>query len=176
MDKTAEDLKARTKRFVIAVLDFIETIPRTIGGDALARQLVRAGVGVAVTIEAPAAAAHMPNSQHASGSFSRKPTSLSCGWKLQQSAAWATRRSAVGCSTKAVGYARSSLRMHDRSCTRQPQALTQSFLPSTLPTILTSCNSATSGAVQKARPAYPAREAFSGRTWREHTGGSGGNT
>lgn len=47
MDKTAEDLKARTKRFVIAVLDFIETIPRTIGGDALARQLVRAGMGVA---------------------------------------------------------------------------------------------------------------------------------
>lgn len=47
MDKTAEDLKARTKRFVIAVLDFIETLPRTIGADALARQLVRAGMGVA---------------------------------------------------------------------------------------------------------------------------------
>jgi len=27
MDQTAEDLKVRTKRFAIAVLDFIETLP-----------------------------------------------------------------------------------------------------------------------------------------------------
>jgi four helix bundle protein len=47
VDKTAEDLKARTKCFAIAVFDFIETLPRTIGGEALARQLVRAGMGVA---------------------------------------------------------------------------------------------------------------------------------
>jgi four helix bundle protein len=47
MDQTAEDLKVRTKRFAIAVLDFIETLPRTVAGDALARQLTRAGMGVA---------------------------------------------------------------------------------------------------------------------------------
>jgi four helix bundle protein len=47
MDRTAEDLKARTKRFAIAVLDFVETLPRTIGAEALARQLSRSGMGVA---------------------------------------------------------------------------------------------------------------------------------
>jgi len=47
MDRTAEDLKARTKRFAVAILDFIETFPRTPGGDALSRQLARSGLGVA---------------------------------------------------------------------------------------------------------------------------------
>jgi hypothetical protein len=30
MDKTAEDLKVRTKRFCIAILDFVDTLPRTL--------------------------------------------------------------------------------------------------------------------------------------------------
>ena len=47
MDKTAEDLKVRTKRFAIRVLDFVDTLPRTPSGDSLARQLARAGLGVA---------------------------------------------------------------------------------------------------------------------------------
>jgi len=47
MDKTAEGLKDRTKRFVIAVLEFAETLPRTPASDALVRQLTRAGIGVA---------------------------------------------------------------------------------------------------------------------------------
>jgi four helix bundle protein len=47
MDKTAEELKARTKRFAIAVLDFVDTLPRTPSGDAVARQLARAGLGIA---------------------------------------------------------------------------------------------------------------------------------
>jgi four helix bundle protein len=47
MDKTAEDLKVRTKRFAIAILDFVDTLPRTPSGDAVARQLARSGLGVA---------------------------------------------------------------------------------------------------------------------------------
>ena len=47
MDKTAENLKIRTKRFAIAVLDFVDTLPRTASGDAVARQLARSGLGVA---------------------------------------------------------------------------------------------------------------------------------
>jgi len=47
MDKTAEELKARTKRFAVAVLDFVDTLPRTPSGDAIARQLARAGLGIA---------------------------------------------------------------------------------------------------------------------------------
>ncbi len=47
MDKIAEDLKARTKRFAVTVLDCIETLPRTAAGDTLSRQLARAGLGVA---------------------------------------------------------------------------------------------------------------------------------
>ena len=47
VDRVAEDLKIRTKRFAIAVLEFVETLPRTPGGDGLSRQLVRSGTGVA---------------------------------------------------------------------------------------------------------------------------------
>ena len=46
MDKTAEDLKTRTKQFAIGVLDFVDTIPRTPSGEAVARQLARAGLGI----------------------------------------------------------------------------------------------------------------------------------
>jgi four helix bundle protein len=47
MDKTAEDLKVRTKRFAVKVLEFVDTLPTTVSGLALARQLARAGLGVA---------------------------------------------------------------------------------------------------------------------------------
>jgi len=47
MDKTAENLKVRTKRFAVAVLDFVDTLPRTPSGNAVARQLARSGLGVA---------------------------------------------------------------------------------------------------------------------------------
>jgi four helix bundle protein len=47
MDKTAEDLKVRTKRFATGVLKFVDTLPRTPGGETIARQLARAGAGVA---------------------------------------------------------------------------------------------------------------------------------
>src|SRR5205809_5596607 len=47
MDKTAEDLKVRTKKFAIAILDFVDTLPRTPSGDAVARQLARSGLGTA---------------------------------------------------------------------------------------------------------------------------------
>jgi four helix bundle protein len=47
VDRTAEDLKARTKRFAIAVFDFIETLPHTTAAAELARQLSRSGMGVA---------------------------------------------------------------------------------------------------------------------------------
>jgi four helix bundle protein len=47
VDKTAEDLKIRTKRFAIKILEFVETLPRTSGGELLSRQLIKAGLGVA---------------------------------------------------------------------------------------------------------------------------------
>ena len=46
MDKKAEDLKQRTKRFALKVLDFVETLPSTTGAQALARQLSKSGLGV----------------------------------------------------------------------------------------------------------------------------------
>ena len=46
MDKTAEDLKTRAKRFAVAVLEFVDTLPRTPAGETVARQLARAGTGV----------------------------------------------------------------------------------------------------------------------------------
>jgi four helix bundle protein len=47
VDKTAEDLKLRTKRFAMAVFDFVETLPATTAARELARQMTRAGLGVA---------------------------------------------------------------------------------------------------------------------------------
>jgi len=47
MDRIAEGLKLRRKRFAVAVLDFVETFPRTSAGDALSCQLARSGLGVA---------------------------------------------------------------------------------------------------------------------------------
>ena len=46
MDRTAEDLKTRTKRFAVSVLEFVDTLPRTAAGETVARQLARAGTGV----------------------------------------------------------------------------------------------------------------------------------
>jgi hypothetical protein len=45
MDEVAERLKTRTKRLACAVLDFVDTLPRTPSGDAIARQLARSGLG-----------------------------------------------------------------------------------------------------------------------------------
>lgn len=47
MDRVAEDLKVRTKRFLLNVLKFVDTLPRNIGAQELSRQLTRAGIGVA---------------------------------------------------------------------------------------------------------------------------------
>jgi four helix bundle protein len=46
MDKTAEDLKTRTKRFSVAVLEFIDTLPHTTAAETISRQLARAATGV----------------------------------------------------------------------------------------------------------------------------------
>ncbi len=46
MDQVAEELKSRTKRFALAILEFVETLPTTPGGIAVARQLSRSGIGV----------------------------------------------------------------------------------------------------------------------------------
>jgi four helix bundle protein len=47
VDEVAEALKQRTKVFAIKVLDYVDSMPRTIAAETLARQLVRAGTGVA---------------------------------------------------------------------------------------------------------------------------------
>jgi four helix bundle protein len=47
VDQRAEELKERTKRFAISLLEFAETLPRSHAGEALSKQLIRAGLGVA---------------------------------------------------------------------------------------------------------------------------------
>ena len=46
MDQKAEELKERTKRFAVKILEFAESLPRSHAGEALARQLIRSGLGV----------------------------------------------------------------------------------------------------------------------------------
>ena len=47
MDSVAEGFKERTKRFALAILDFSESLPSSSAADALRKQLLRAGFGVA---------------------------------------------------------------------------------------------------------------------------------
>jgi four helix bundle protein len=47
MDRIAEDLKGRARRFVLDILEFTDGFPETAAGQTLARQLNRAAVGVA---------------------------------------------------------------------------------------------------------------------------------
>ena len=47
MDRLAEDLKARTKKFLHKVLDLLDTLPKSTGAQVVAGQLARAGCGVA---------------------------------------------------------------------------------------------------------------------------------
>ena len=46
VDQAAEDLKTRTKKFAIAVLEFVDTLPKTPAAETVGRQLARAGTGV----------------------------------------------------------------------------------------------------------------------------------
>jgi four helix bundle protein len=46
VDKTAEDLKTRTKKFAVTVLEFVDTLPQTPSAETVGRQLARAGTGV----------------------------------------------------------------------------------------------------------------------------------
>jgi four helix bundle protein len=46
MDRKAEDLKVRTKRFAVLTLEFVDTLPQTTAAETLGRQLARAGTGV----------------------------------------------------------------------------------------------------------------------------------
>jgi four helix bundle protein len=49
VDRTAEALKDRTKRFAVSVLEFVEAFAQTAAAQSVARQLARAGTGVAGT-------------------------------------------------------------------------------------------------------------------------------
>ncbi len=47
MPTPADALRARTKRFAFAVIDLVKRLPHNIATDAIARQLIRSGTGVA---------------------------------------------------------------------------------------------------------------------------------
>jgi four helix bundle protein len=47
MNQKAEQLKARTKRFALDIICFVNDLPHTIAAQEMARQLLRAGLGVA---------------------------------------------------------------------------------------------------------------------------------
>jgi hypothetical protein len=46
MDINVEDLYTRNILFAVAVLEFVDALPRTPAGETVARQLARAGTGV----------------------------------------------------------------------------------------------------------------------------------
>lgn len=47
MASSSDNLRARTKRFAFAVINLVKRLPHNIATDAIARQLVRSGTGVA---------------------------------------------------------------------------------------------------------------------------------
>lgn len=52
MANMERDLKARTKRFALEIIDLVETLPNTISGRAIASQLIRSGTSVAANYRA----------------------------------------------------------------------------------------------------------------------------
>lgn len=52
MASMERDLKARTKRFALEIIDLVETLPNTISGRAIASQLIRSGTSVAANYRA----------------------------------------------------------------------------------------------------------------------------
>ncbi|MCH7398276.1 four helix bundle protein [Belliella sp. DSM 107340] len=46
------DLKIRTKRFALDIIDLVEKLPNTISGRAIANQLIRSGTSVAANYRA----------------------------------------------------------------------------------------------------------------------------
>ncbi|WP_447635171.1 four helix bundle protein [Flavobacterium microcysteis] len=49
---TSEELKARTKKFSLMVIDMVEKLPNTISGRAIANQIVRSGTSVGANYRA----------------------------------------------------------------------------------------------------------------------------
>ncbi|TPD65519.1 four helix bundle protein [Flavobacterium microcysteis] len=49
---TSEELKARTKKFSLMVIDMVEKLPNTISGRAIAYQVVRSGTSVGANYRA----------------------------------------------------------------------------------------------------------------------------
>lgn len=49
---TSEELKARTKKFSLMVIDVVEKLPNTISGRAIANQIVRSGTSVGANYRA----------------------------------------------------------------------------------------------------------------------------
>jgi len=47
MNQKAEELKARTRKFLLDVIALVRTFPRTVDGEIIGRQLLRAAAGVA---------------------------------------------------------------------------------------------------------------------------------
>jgi four helix bundle protein len=47
MNQRTEELKARTKRFALDIIRFVNSLPHTIAAQEMARQLLRAALGVA---------------------------------------------------------------------------------------------------------------------------------
>lgn len=47
MSTNANELRARTKRFAFDIISLVKRLPRNIATEAVARQLIRAGTGVA---------------------------------------------------------------------------------------------------------------------------------
>jgi four helix bundle protein len=46
MPSSADNLRARTKRFAFSIINLIKGLPHNIATDAIARQLIRSGTGV----------------------------------------------------------------------------------------------------------------------------------
>ena len=145
MDKTAEDLKVRTKRFAIAVLDFVDTLPRTHRATPSPDNSPAPGLESPETIAAPAAAALTQNSPRASGLFSKELTRARYGSKSVKRATTARPPGGPGCWTSATScalFSRRRARPQESGNTRSADSLGSFPLPPypSLPAILQSCN------------------------------------
>ena len=78
-----QELRERTRQFMLRVIRFCRTVPGTPEGQELGRQLIRAGMAVSGNYRSAQRARSRAESRHEWESCSRKPTNLPAGWQLR---------------------------------------------------------------------------------------------
>ncbi|HEX2445804.1 MAG TPA: four helix bundle protein [Vicinamibacterales bacterium] len=78
-----QELRGRTRQFMLRAIRFCRTVPGTPEGQELGRQLIRAGMGVSGNYRSAQRARSRAEFAARMGIVLEKPTNLPAGWQLR---------------------------------------------------------------------------------------------